>query len=91
MSSHKSQRRRGAASTSGNPKFYGRHAVYAALDNPERKLIKLWGTREEIGKIVVPTASACNMPKSPILPVSYPKMRRIRGWCWRLRRWRMSG
>ena len=54
MSSHKSQRRRGQAVVSGNPKFYGRHAVYAALDNPERKLIKLWGTREELGKIVVP-------------------------------------
>ena len=54
MSSHKSQRRRGAAVSSGNPKFYGRHAVYAALDNPERRLINLWGTREEIGKIVIP-------------------------------------
>ena len=54
MSSHKSHRRRGAAVTSGNPKFYGRHAVYAALDNPERRLIKLWGTREEISKIVIP-------------------------------------
>lgn len=54
MAGHKSQRRRGAAQVSGNPKFYGRHAVYAALDNPERKLIKLWGTREEIGKIVIP-------------------------------------
>ena len=54
MSSHKSQRRRGSAPASGNPKFYGRHAVYAALDNPERKLIKLWATREELGKIVVP-------------------------------------
>lgn len=54
MSSHKSQRRRGQAQVSGNPKFWGRHAVYAALDNPERRLIKLWGTREEIGKIVVP-------------------------------------
>ena len=50
MSSHKSHRRRGAAVISGNPKFYGRHAVYAALDNPERRLINLWGTREEIGK-----------------------------------------
>ena len=54
MSSHKSQRRRGAAVSSGNPKFYGRHAVYAALDNPDRRLINLWGTREEIGKIVIP-------------------------------------
>ncbi len=54
MSSHKTHRRRGAAKTDGNPKFWGRHAVYAALDNPERRLIKLWGTREEIGKIVIP-------------------------------------
>ena len=54
MSSHKSHRRRGAAVIRGNPKFYGRHPVYAALDNPERRLINLWGTREEIGKIVVP-------------------------------------
>ena len=54
MSSHKSHRRRGAAVISGNPKFYGRHAVYAALDNPESRLINIWGTREEIGKIVVP-------------------------------------
>jgi 23S rRNA (guanosine2251-2'-O)-methyltransferase len=38
----------------GRPRFWGRHAVYAALDNPERRVRKLWGTREEIGKIVIP-------------------------------------
>jgi len=54
MASHKSQRRRGKAQTSGNPKFWGRHAVYAALDNPERNLIKLWGTRAAIEEIVIP-------------------------------------
>jgi len=54
MASHKSQRRRGKAHTSGNPKFWGKHAVYAALDNPERRLIKLWGTREALGEIVIP-------------------------------------
>lgn len=36
------------------PRFYGRHAVYAALDNPERKLRKLYGTHEELAKIVIP-------------------------------------
>lgn len=36
------------------PRFYGRHAVYAALDNPERKVRKIWGTHEELGKIVLP-------------------------------------
>lgn len=38
----------------GRPRFWGRHAVYAALDNPNRNVRKLWGTREEIGKIVIP-------------------------------------
>jgi 23S rRNA (guanosine2251-2'-O)-methyltransferase len=36
------------------PRLYGRHAVYAALDNPERKLRKLFGTHEELAKIVIP-------------------------------------
>ncbi len=38
----------------GRPRLYGRHAVYAALDNPERKLRKLFGTHEELAKIVIP-------------------------------------
>lgn len=54
MASHKSQRRRGKAQTSGNPKFWGKHAVYAALDNPDRRLVKLYGTREALGEIVIP-------------------------------------
>lgn len=36
------------------PRLYGRHAVYAALDNPARKLRKLFGTHEELAKIVIP-------------------------------------
>jgi 23S rRNA (guanosine2251-2'-O)-methyltransferase len=38
----------------GRPRLWGRHAVFAALDNPERMCRKLWGTREAIGEIVVP-------------------------------------
>jgi 23S rRNA (guanosine2251-2'-O)-methyltransferase len=73
MAGHKSQRRRGAAQTSGNPKFYGRHAVYAALDNPERKLIKLWGTREELGKIVIPEGLAMQYAEVTDLARYVPK------------------
>jgi 23S rRNA (guanosine2251-2'-O)-methyltransferase len=28
------------------PRFWGRHAVAAALDNPERKVVRIWATRE---------------------------------------------
>ena len=28
------------------PRFWGKHAVAAALDNPDRKVLKAWATRE---------------------------------------------
>jgi 23S rRNA (guanosine2251-2'-O)-methyltransferase len=28
------------------PRFWGRHAVAAALDNPDRKVVRIWATRE---------------------------------------------
>ncbi|MFA7441128.1 MAG: 23S rRNA (guanosine(2251)-2'-O)-methyltransferase RlmB [Sphingomonadaceae bacterium] len=40
------------------PRLYGRHAVYAALDNPQRVLRKLHGTHEELAKIVIPDGLA---------------------------------
>jgi 23S rRNA (guanosine2251-2'-O)-methyltransferase len=40
------------------PRLYGRHAVYAALDNPARKLRKLFGTHEDLAKIVIPEGLA---------------------------------
>lgn len=54
MASHKSQRRRGKASTSGNPKFWGRHAVLAAIDNPERVVHKIWATRDTLNQLDLP-------------------------------------
>ncbi|MBY0283360.1 MAG: 23S rRNA (guanosine(2251)-2'-O)-methyltransferase RlmB [Sphingomonas sp.] len=36
------------------PRFWGRHAVYAALDNPERTVRKLWITHEAATAIVMP-------------------------------------
>jgi 23S rRNA (guanosine2251-2'-O)-methyltransferase len=35
-----------AHGTARRPRFWGRHAVAAALDNPDRKVLKAWATRE---------------------------------------------
>lgn len=35
-----------AHGTPSRPRFWGRHAVAAALDNPERKVLRAWATRE---------------------------------------------
>lgn len=32
--------------TANRPRFWGRHAVSAALDNPERRILRAWATRE---------------------------------------------
>jgi 23S rRNA (guanosine2251-2'-O)-methyltransferase len=37
------------------PRIWGRHAVYAALDNPNRTVRKMWGTRDALANIVVPS------------------------------------
>src|SRR3990170_7749673 len=31
------------------PRFWGKHAVAAALDNPTRKVLRAWATREAAG------------------------------------------
>ncbi|SNS56616.1 23S rRNA (guanosine2251-2'-O)-methyltransferase [Sphingomonas laterariae] len=46
---------------SGRPRFWGRHAVIAALANPNRTVRKMWGTREAL--------SALDLP--PVIPVTY--------------------
>ena len=36
------------------PRFWGRHAVAAALANPERKIAKIWVTHEAAGEFDIP-------------------------------------
>jgi 23S rRNA (guanosine2251-2'-O)-methyltransferase len=43
------------------PRFWGRHAVLAALANPERNVRKIWGTRDALGALDLP----------PVLPITY--------------------
>ncbi|WP_334655648.1 23S rRNA (guanosine(2251)-2'-O)-methyltransferase RlmB [Sphingomonas panaciterrae] len=39
----------------GRPRFWGRHAVTAALANPNRTVRKLWGTREALAPLDLPS------------------------------------
>ena len=43
------------------PRLWGRHAVIAALANPERTVRKVWGTREALAALALP----------PVVPVLY--------------------
>ena len=45
----------------GFPRFYGRHAVTAALANDSRTVRKIWGTREALAALDLP----------PVLPIVY--------------------
>lgn len=47
--------------TANRPRFWGKHAVAAALDNPDRKVLRAWSTRE--------AAEFLNFP--PDVPVTF--------------------
>lgn len=51
---------------SGRPRFWGRHAVVAALANPDRRVHKLWATREAMAQL---GGEIGDLPSS--LPVTY--------------------
>ncbi|KQS02109.1 RNA methyltransferase [Sphingomonas sp. Leaf357] len=45
----------------GRPRFWGRHAVIAALANPERVVRKIWATREAMAALDIP----------PVVPIVF--------------------
>jgi len=50
-------RRKKSHQSHGNPnrpRFWGKHAVAAALDNPDRKVLRAWATREAAGFMQFP-------------------------------------
>jgi len=53
-----------SGSNPGRPRFWGRHAVAAALDNPERRVLKAWATREAAGFMQFPSDVAVVMAEA---------------------------
>ena len=57
-------RRKKSHQAHGNPnrpRFWGKHAVAAALDNPERKVLRAWATREAAGFMNFPGSVAVTL------------------------------
>lgn len=65
--------RKNKGKSGGNPnrpRFWGKHAVAAALDNPDRKVLKAWSTRE--------AAAFMNYPKElPVVMAEAPDLGRM--------------
>jgi 23S rRNA (guanosine2251-2'-O)-methyltransferase len=62
--------RKNKGKSGGNPnrpRFWGKHAVAAALDNPDRKVLKAWASREAANFMQFPPELAVVMAEAPDL------------------------
>jgi len=53
--------------SANRPRLWGKHAVAAALDNPERKVLKAWATREAAGFMQFPSEVPVTLAEAPDL------------------------
>ncbi|HYX45569.1 MAG TPA: 23S rRNA (guanosine(2251)-2'-O)-methyltransferase RlmB [Sphingomicrobium sp.] len=53
--------------SANRPRLWGRHPVAAALDNPERKVLRAWATREAAGFMQFPKDVPVTLAEAPDL------------------------
>jgi 23S rRNA (guanosine2251-2'-O)-methyltransferase len=53
--------------SANRPRFWGKHAVAAALDNPERRVLKAWSTREAAAFMNFPAELPVTFAEAPDL------------------------
>ena len=53
--------------TANRPRLWGRHAVAAALDNPNRRVLKAWATRDAASFMQFPPEVAVTLAEAPDL------------------------
>ncbi|WP_293877448.1 MULTISPECIES: 23S rRNA (guanosine(2251)-2'-O)-methyltransferase RlmB [unclassified Sphingomonas] len=58
---------RPSTGTANRPKFWGRHPVTAALANPDRVVRKIWGTREALASLDIPSTLPVVYAEAPDL------------------------
>ena len=56
-----------AHGSANRPRLWGKHAVAAALDNPRRKVLKAWATRDAAGFMQFPQEIAVTHAEAPDL------------------------